>query len=113
MSKIPFMNLKIAVVFITALLLHSWAIGKDYKPAAVPMPRVSEDMNLPGYWIKSIENPDAIIMDSAQIEIFNKDIRDRLGFVCDITEYRENISGNDVSEQIKDKFAKLGPPPLF
>jgi hypothetical protein len=107
------MNSKIAVVFIAALLLHSCATGKGYIPAAVPVPRVSEEMNLPGYWIKSIENPDTLIMDSAQIKIFNKDIRDRLGLVCDITEYQENISGNDVSEQIRDKFVKLGSPLYF
>jgi len=76
----------------------------EYKPAPVILKNVNCDMKTPEFWIQSHPSPDKIILNSSQIENFNKRIYAELNLTSDIFSMSSLYNGqlvlNSISEQL-------------
>lgn len=65
------------------------------------IPGTNRDMIDKGYWIDRIDDKDSIIMDSKEIDAFNKNILGCVDTICDLENYSEIISKDEIIKLIE------------
>lgn len=69
------------------------------------MPNVTDDMLNADYWINKMDNPDKLIMDTSQIESFNREIIEKLpGTVYNLADYPVSLTKEQLTSYIDIAF---------
>ncbi|MDD4238239.1 MAG: stalk domain-containing protein [Desulfotomaculaceae bacterium] len=81
------------------------ALGSFFVPhpavAAEAVPNVTTEMLSPDFWTSKLPDPDRLIMDTAEIEAFNRDIlRAQPDVVYDLTNYPASLDGTQLTKLV-------------
>lgn len=75
--------------------------------APTQIPRVTREMQTPGYWIGRVDSPDKILMDAAAIDAFNRRVRDTQGLTKDMTRTPEVYNGAALRHELRSRLESL------
>ncbi|HBC93614.1 MAG TPA: glycoside hydrolase [Pelotomaculum sp.] len=88
-------------VLIAAALLFGLLFISSPAIASDVVPNVTAEMLTPDFWIDKLTDPDQIIMDSEEIEAFNRDIiRAQLDVVYDLTNYPATLDHDQLTNLV-------------
>lgn len=76
----------------TNVMSNASVVQSDSLQNRSKMEKVSDDMQLPGYWTNKIEDGNKVIMSPKEIQAFNNDIYNKILSVVNIQNYNDTIS---------------------
>ncbi|MCA9395134.1 MAG: SH3 domain-containing protein [Candidatus Omnitrophica bacterium] len=100
-------NKILSAVLIILLAAPVWAEEELYFRAPTQLPRVTREMQTPGYWIGRIANPDQLLLDHTAVTEFNASVQNQLGLTKDITRMAGEYDGHFLRQQLTERFTGL------
>ncbi|MCA9404176.1 MAG: SH3 domain-containing protein [Candidatus Omnitrophica bacterium] len=100
-------NKILSTVLIILLAVPVWAEEELNYRAPTQLPRVTREMQTPGYWIGRVGNPDKLLLDHTAVAEFNASVQNQLGLTKDITRMAGEYDGHFLRQQLTEGFTGL------
>lgn len=95
------LNCLLAAITATAILSSNVsAASTDYVQFQTNVPSVSEDMMKSDFWINNSQDVDKVIMNSEEIEKYNKSLQQKETEMVNLQNYKEILSQNELKNMI-------------
>ncbi len=99
-------NILISVCCLIVFVSGCAGIQQNDLPAPTQLPGINRSMNRPGFWISHHSHPDKILMDSKDIDAFNRHVEKELGFIRNVLEIEPVYDGKSLARSMEKRIVK-------
>jgi len=104
---------KLLIIIIGLFILVSLFRGQPFHYCApTVLPYVSTEMKIPGFWVSRLNEPDKVIMDLSQIQLFNQRMV-KENMCTDIASFSKEYSGQELRASLKNEFKEISSAGYF